>query len=91
MAQGILLGFVIGIVALVIIVVIMMRSKMIVAHQSRFDFQTTIEKVEDAIKRAGWSLVDSKRLNENLEKHSVNFVPRVHLIKLCKANMRQKC
>lgn len=85
MAGGILLGIAIGVIALGVVMVIMMRSKMIVTHPSRFDFQTTIEKVENAIKDAGWSLVESKRLNDNLEKHGVNFTPQVHLIKLCKA------
>jgi uncharacterized protein (DUF302 family) len=80
-----IIGILIGIVATVVAMVVFMRSKMIVTGFSRFGFIETVEKIEAAIQNVGWSLVDSKRLNDNLEKHGVAFQPRVHLIKLCKA------
>lgn len=78
-------GMVLGIVVTGVVTVAVMRSAMIVRGFSRFDFAETVEKVEQAIRDANWSLVESKRLNDNLEKHGVEFAPQVHLIKLCKA------
>lgn len=81
----IIIGFALGVIALGVVTIILMRSKMIITHVSRYDFENTIAKVESAIRSAGWSLVESKRLNESLRKNGVDFSPQVHLIKLCKA------
>jgi uncharacterized protein (DUF302 family) len=68
-----------------VVAVVVMRFKMIIAKTSRFDFKSTVSSVEKAISDAGWLLVESMRLNDNLQKHGVDFGPRVQLIKLCKA------
>ncbi len=85
MIGPIIIGVLIGIVLTVIFEVMAMRSKMLVVHSSCFDFDETVEKVEEAIEKQNWTLVESGLLNDNLEKKGVHFAPQVHLLKLCKA------
>ncbi|QTA89442.1 DUF302 domain-containing protein [Desulfonema magnum] len=85
MTGPIIIGVLIGIVLTVIFEIIAMRSKMLVVHSSRFEFDETVERVEEAIEKQNWTLVESGLLNENLEKKGVHLAPQVHLLKLCKA------
>jgi uncharacterized protein (DUF302 family) len=85
MSIDMLFGFITGIVLLGLLMIWVMRSKMIIIHASRFGFSETVSQIESAIQNAGWSMVESKRLNDNLSKHGVHFAPKIHLIKLCKA------
>jgi uncharacterized protein (DUF302 family) len=80
-----IIGVLIGIALTVVFEVMAMRFKMLVVHSSRFGFDETVQKVEEAIEKQSWSLVESRLLNDNLEKKGVHLDPRVHLLKLCKA------
>ncbi len=80
-----LVSFLSGVLITAIAVVLIMRSKMIVHRKSRYGFEDTVSRVERAIEKAGWVLAGSKRFNESLAKHGVNFAPRIQLISLCRA------
>jgi uncharacterized protein (DUF302 family) len=79
------IGILIGIVLTVILEVLAMRLKMIAVCTSRFGFDETVEKLEEAIQGAGWSLAASESLNERMKSDGVNFAPRVQLLKLYSA------
>ena len=80
-----LVSFLSGVLVTAIAIVLMMRSTMIVQLRSRYGFEDTVSRVERAIEKAGWVLAGSKRFNENLAKHGVDFVPQIQLISLCRA------
>ena len=80
-----ILGVIGGVALAAVGMVVAMRSMMITVKPSPHDLATTISLLEKGIADANWSLVDSKRLNQNLEKHGVSFAPQVHLMKICKA------
>ncbi len=64
-------------------IIALMRARMIEVHKSKYGFDETVARLEQAVRDAGWLLSDSKRMNESFEKKDVFFKPRVHLIKLC--------
>ena len=64
-------------------VIALMRSRMIEVQKSRYGFDETVSRLEQAVRDAGWLLSDSKRMNDSFEKKQVFFAPKVHLIKLC--------
>ena len=78
-------GFVVGAVVVAALTVVGMRSLMIVRHESRLGFDETVAELEKQVKANGWSVVSTKSMNKAMARHGVDFVPRVTLIKLCKA------
>jgi uncharacterized protein (DUF302 family) len=76
-------GVVSGLIGASGFAVILARSRMIEVHKSPLGFEETVARLESAIRKAGWMLPDSRRLNESLEKKEVFFTRQVHLIKLC--------
>jgi uncharacterized protein (DUF302 family) len=64
----------------------LMRARMIEVTKSPLSFDETVHSLEGSIRKAGWMLPDSRRLNDSLEKAEVHFPHRVHLIKLCEPN-----
>jgi uncharacterized protein (DUF302 family) len=80
---GLLAGMILTIGAMVVI----MRTYMIQVYKSPLGLEATIEKLEQAIRDAGWKVPGSERFNETLAKGNVAFPHRVHLIKLCEPHL----
>jgi uncharacterized protein (DUF302 family) len=79
----ILLGLLVGLILAAGVMVVLMRIAMIEVYKSSFSLEATVERLEQAIRAAGWMVPDSKRLNESFAKGKVAFPRQVHLIKLC--------
>jgi uncharacterized protein (DUF302 family) len=80
---GLLAGMFLALGAMVVI----MRTRMIEVYQSPLGLEATIEKLEQAIRDAGWKVPGSERFDETLAKGNVTFPHRVHLIKLCEPHL----
>lgn len=80
---SLLVGFLIGGLVAAGVMVVIMRGAMIQVIPSPHGLEATIEKLEAAIRSAGWMVPDSKRLNDSFAKGQVSFPRQVHLIKLC--------
>ena len=79
-----LVGFIAGIVVTIIAMVYVFRNYMMVAHEVPYDFRTSISKIEDAIKNAGWGIPGQINVNEMTAKKGVTVDLKVHIIELCK-------
>jgi uncharacterized protein (DUF302 family) len=78
-------GLTTGIIFFGILTFLTMPSMMIKTLESNYDFDTTVSKIEAAIKREGWSHKGTSTISEELEKHNMPLKGRVKTIKLCKA------
>ncbi len=76
-------GFVCGLAFTGGWIIALMRARMMEVTKSPLPLDETVHALEAAIRRAGWMLPDSRRLNDSLERAEVYFPHRVHLIKLC--------
>ena len=77
-------GFVAGIALTVVAMIYVFRRQMMVATQVPYDFPTSISKVENAIKNAGWGIPGQIDVNQMTAKKGVNLGVKVHIIELCK-------
>lgn len=80
-----IIGIVVGIIITGLGMFMMMPKMMIVTKPSLLGYEQTVDKLEQAILDAGWSVSGIKMMNDAMAKHGVDFKPRVTLIKLCKA------
>ena len=80
----IFIGFISGVVLTVMAVVYVFRNYMMVAKELPYDFQTSISKVENSIKNAGWGIPTQLDVNQMTAKKGVNLALKVHIIELCK-------
>jgi uncharacterized protein (DUF302 family) len=56
---------------------------MITTKECRYDFDATVEKLQESIKEHGWQVSRVMNMNKSVAKHGYNLEPRVTLIKLC--------
>jgi len=64
---------------------VFMPKLMIVTKESKFDFQTTVNKLEESIAKNAWSHKGTTNISEELEKvgeKSIN--KKIAIVKLCK-------
>ncbi len=61
----------------------LIRVRMINVVKSPMPFGETVQALQGSIRKAGWILPGSRRLNESLEKAEVHFPRKVQLIELC--------
>jgi len=77
-------GFFIGIVFMLLVMVLFFRHAMIQTSPSRYGFQETVSKTEEAIRKAGWGIPGQIDVNAMTARKGVEITPRVHIIELCK-------
>lgn len=82
-----IVGVVIGFVLCVLIMFSAMPSMMIVIKECKLGFNETVAELEKRIPQNGWVIPGGKPIdmNQSMAKHGIEFMPRVKLIKLCKA------
>ncbi len=81
------LGIIAGIIATGIIVLIAMPKMMIITKQSKFDYETTIAKLEQSVKDAGWSHKGTTCISDDIKKRiGKDMGVRIGAVKLCKAD-----
>ena len=90
MVGGIIIGIVVGIALTVIIEVFTIRATMVLVEASRFEFDETVEMLEEAIMEAGWEMEASLLLNDQLKADDIHLRPKVHLFRLYKADYAEK-
>lgn len=82
-----MVGFVVGLVVAGILVYILMPKMMLLTKESRFDYHTTINKIEDAIADQQWSHKGTTHIADEIrEKTNSDFNGKIGIIKLCKAD-----
>ena len=52
-------------------------------HQSQYDFETTIAKVEESVASQGWKVSGISQLSKSIEKHGGGNLPPVAVLKVC--------
>ena len=77
-------GVFVGIVFMLLVMVLFFRHGMIQTIPSRYGFEETVSKTEEAIKKAGWGIPGQIDVNAMTAKKGVEITPRVHIIELCK-------
>jgi len=87
---GFIIGIVVGIVLTLILEVITIRSTMVIVESSRFEFDETLEKLEEAVAEADWKVAESALLNDHLGTDGVDLKQRVHLLRLYKAEYAEE-
>ena len=80
----IFVGFISGVVLSVIAMVYLFRRYMMVAKEVPYEFQTSISKIENSIKNAGWGIPGQIDVNQMTSKKGVKPGLKVHIIELCK-------
>ena len=81
------LGIVTGIIAMGIIVLIAMPKMMILTENSKFDYETTIAKLEQNIKDAGWTHKGTTCISDDIKKRiGRDMGVRIGGVKLCNAD-----
>lgn len=83
LVSGLVIGAVAGFVLCVVVMVSVMPSMMITTEECRYDFDTTVEKLQESIKANGWQVSRVMDMNKSIAKHGHKLEPRVTLIKLC--------
>lgn len=76
-------GLGMGLLVAVLLIINLIPSRMIVTDQSVLPFDETVQSIKEAIEQQGWVLADVKEMNKSIEKHGVDFEPRVTLVELC--------
>ncbi len=84
------IGVVIGIALTGVTVVKVMPGMMLIEKESRYNFPTTIAKIEHNVTNTGWNIVSSKLMNNSLAKHGIDFKPKVQNIKICQEDYAHK-
>lgn len=81
-------GMIVSSVILLIALLTMMPRMMIVSHQSKFDFETTVQAIEDAIAQSdGWSHKGTSYLHTDIKKSTGNDIGvKIAGVNLCKGN-----
>ncbi len=77
-------GLITGIVVMLLAMTWFFRNGMIQTVASRHDFEETIRKTEESIKKAGWGIPSQINVNAMTAKKGVEVGPKVHIIELCK-------
>lgn len=67
------------------VVVTAMPRMMLVTKESQLGFDETVQAIEKAIEKEGWSSPGTTNMNAAMKKQGVEFAPQVRLISMCKA------
>ncbi len=83
-----IIGIIIGMVLASLLIVVVMPKLMIVTYKSNYDFDTTVKKIEENIKKSpGWNHKNTDFLHQEIERNtSYNLGKRIAGIKLCHGN-----
>ncbi len=80
------IGFIAGLVVCGILVFILMPKLMIVTHQSKYDYATTISKLEESIANNQWKHKGTMNFHEDMKKAGKDLPVKAGVVKLCKAD-----
>ena len=84
-----LLGFVIGIIVMGLVVYSTASDIMIVENESKYGFDETIEKIQQASDQMGWKIPAIHRIDKSVNKAGYYSLP-VAVIELCKPSHAAK-
>jgi len=77
-------GLLLGVLLMIAGMIWFFRTQMIQTFPSPYGFEETIERLEEAIKRAGWGVPTQLDFNALMAKKGVTLDKRVHVTELCK-------
>lgn len=81
---SVITGLVVGAAASSAAIFLTMPSMMFITAESNLDFEQTVSTLEKNIEDNGWVVSSIMDMNKSMARHSVEFAPKVKLIKLCK-------
>lgn len=76
-------GLFVGVIATVLIIVVMLPKQMFVVHESKLDFDETVETITQSAKDNEWSMPHQYDLQATMKKHNLEVNP-VKVFSLCK-------
>ncbi len=91
---AIALSFIAGLIVLACLVIYGMRRYMVVSHKSKYDFDTTVERLKQAVDEAeGWVFpIPEWHFSDVMIKHNKPFssVDKLQVFFICKADYAKK-
>lgn len=78
-----LAGLAVGIIATVLVILVLLPKQMFVVHESKFDFNQTVETITQSAKDNKWSMPHLYDLQATMKKHGFSVKP-VKVFSLCK-------
>ncbi len=75
-------GLIVGMIIMGVIVWKVMPKLMIFTKKSKFDYDSTLEKLQEESKKAGWSVPHVYDMKKSFEKAGATDVERMHVISL---------
>ena len=82
-------GFVSGILFVVLAGAALVSSQMFVVNESKYDFNETVNKIEELSKANGWNISHIYNLQATMQKHNFEVEP-VTVMSLCKPDLAYK-
>ena len=76
------LGLLVGVILTIVAVVKMMPKMMIMSRKSSLDFDSTVEKLQEEAKKAGWNVPHIYNMKQSFEKAGAKDVERMMVISL---------
>ena len=84
------ISFILGIFLTAVSVVAAMPAFMFTTYESRYDFKTTVSKLEASAKSQEWRHSGTRMIGKNIAKHTGSDMPQIAVINLCKADYARK-
>ncbi len=81
--SNVLIGFVLGVIAVSVLGWLLMPSLMLKEYSSPFGVEETVEKISQNALAEGWVVSSVTPLNNSVKKHGGGDLPPVRLINLC--------
>jgi len=83
MLWGLLIGLALGVGLAAAGGWLLMPRLMLNVHRSKFSFDDTVQRVQNAVKRQGWVVTGTRDMQESLAKHGRHLGRRVKIVELC--------
>lgn len=77
-------GLFMGLTLMLIAVILLMPGQMILSMESKFDFDTTLTKIQDAARREKWSIMGTVDFQKKLSDKGFDLAEKVTSIQICK-------
>ena len=76
-------GLVVGLLIAVLVVMVVMPKQMFVTHESKLDFNGTVDAITSSVQENNWSMPHQYDLQATMEKHGFSVKP-VKVFSICK-------
>lgn len=78
------LGLIAGLLIMNVAAFNTQNETLMMEDQSRYDFETTVEKLEESVAEAGWSIINTHNMQRMIAQHG-HDVDEIKIFELCSA------